>query len=52
LEAADGKKGLAMILEKHPNLVILDINMPKKLRHGPLKIAFKITDEQLVVFAI
>jgi DNA-binding response OmpR family regulator len=29
LEAATGEKGLAMILEKHPNLVILDINLPK-----------------------
>jgi CheY-like chemotaxis protein len=29
LEAADGEKGLAMILEKHPDLVILDINLPK-----------------------
>jgi len=29
LEAADGKKGLEMIYEKHPDLVILDINMPK-----------------------
>lgn len=29
LEAADGEKGLAMIFEKYPDLVILDINMPK-----------------------
>jgi CheY-like chemotaxis protein len=29
LEAANGEKGLAMIFEKHPDLVILDINMPK-----------------------
>jgi DNA-binding response OmpR family regulator len=29
MEAADGEKGLAMIFDKHPDLVILDINMPK-----------------------
>ncbi len=29
LEAADGEKGLAMIFDKYPDLVILDINMPK-----------------------
>ncbi len=29
LEASDGEKVLAMIFEKYPDLVILDINMPK-----------------------
>lgn len=29
LEAVDGQKGLAMIFEKYPDIVILDINMPK-----------------------
>jgi DNA-binding response OmpR family regulator len=29
LEAHDGKKGLEMIFKEHPDLVILDINLPK-----------------------
>ncbi|MFH1207962.1 MAG: response regulator [Candidatus Omnitrophota bacterium] len=43
LEAADGEKGLAMIFEKHPDLVILDINMPKMTG---LELYRKVTSEK------
>lgn len=29
LEATDGEKGLALALEKHPDIILLDIVMPK-----------------------
>ncbi len=29
LEAADGKEGLAVALEQHPDLVVSDVRMPK-----------------------
>lgn len=43
LEAANGEKGLAMIFEKHPDLVILDINMPKMTG---IELYAKITSEK------
>jgi DNA-binding response OmpR family regulator len=37
IEAKDGEEGLKSALSKHPDLILLDIMMPKKTGHDVLK---------------